>query len=123
MYYILIIFSSYTRHILIIYSSYTHHIQIIISSFVFSPSLNGKLECTAMEDSLIINIKEIRVQGSLQHSRHHGNSFRGLAVTPAINPVQEVKGAVEAEAEEVVRGDGFGFSGFLELEHLWQDGD
>ena len=66
-----------------------------------------------MEYSLIINIKEIRVQGRLQHPSHYRNQLRALPVTPAVHPVQQVKGAVEAEAEEVVSGDGFGFTGFL----------
>lgn len=66
-----------------------------------------------MEDTLIINVEEIGVKGGLNDSSEHGDRFRILAVGPAINPIEEVKGAVEAQTEEIMRGDGFGFTGLL----------
>lgn len=92
----------------------TYSIYLRINQYpLFALSLNGKLKCTSMENSLIIYIKEIRVQGRLQYPSHYRNQLRALPVAPAVYPVQQVKGTVEAEAEEVVRGDGFGFTSFL----------
>lgn len=75
-----------------------------------------------MEDSLVINVKEVGVQGGLKDTGEDGNHFGRFLEAPTIYPVQQIEGTVEAQAEEVMGGDGFGFTGFLELEHLGKDG-
>lgn len=39
-------------------------------------------------------------------------------MSPAVNPVQQVETAVETQTQQVMGGDGFSFTGPLQLEHL-----
>ena len=100
-----------------------HVFHLLSSPLLGFSILNGKFECPSVEDSFVVNVKEIGVKGGLQDAGEDRDGLGGFVEAPAINPVQEVEGAVQAQAEEVMRGDGFGFSGFLELKHLREDGN
>lgn len=76
-----------------------------------------------MKDPLVVNPEKVRIQPGLQESRQDNHQLSRVTASVAVDPVEEVAEAVEAEGKEVVGGDGFGFAGFLELEHLGQDGD
>jgi hypothetical protein len=76
-----------------------------------------------VEDALVVDVKEVRIQDRLQNPRQNDHDLRSLPHVPLVNPVEDVKGAVETETEEVVRGDCFGLASLLQLEHLGKDGD
>lgn len=76
-----------------------------------------------MEDPFIVNIEKVGIKCRLQYTRQHRNQLRRLAIAPSVDPVEDVEGAVQTQAQEVVGGDGFGFTSFLQLEHLRQNGD
>jgi len=52
-----------------------------------------------------------------KHLRHY-NTFNVVSV----DPVEDVEETVDAESEEVMRGNRFGFSGFLDHEELGKNG-
>ena len=71
----------------------------------------------------IINPKEIRIQHRLHNPRHPRDLIRIPLREVSVEPVRDVKRAVETEREEIVCGYCFGFAGALEHEELGEDGD
>ena len=53
---------------------------------------------------------------------NHGNEVKEALEIEAPDPVDEVQGAVEAQEEQVVGGDGLRLPGLADHEELWQDG-
>ena len=71
----------------------------------------------------IIDVEKVRIQNRLQRPRHPGDLIHIALCKVSVQPVGDVERPVDAEREEVVRGDGVGFAGALEHEELWEDGD
>lgn len=58
-----------------------------------------------MKDSLIINPEKVGIQARLQQPRQHHNQLQPITMIPAINPVQQVKHTVHAQAQQIMRSD------------------
>ncbi len=69
-----------------------------------------------------VEIKEITVQDCLNDACHDGDHVEEAFEVEAPDPVDEIQGTIEAEEEQVVSGDGLGFSGLADHEQLWEDG-
>lgn len=69
-----------------------------------------------------VEIKEITVQDCLNDACHDGDHVEEAFEVEAPDPVDEIQGAIEAEEEQVVCGDGLGFSGLADHEQLREDG-
>lgn len=69
-----------------------------------------------------VKIEEIAVKDGLHHPRHHGDLVEEAFRVIAPHPVCDVEGAVKAEEEQVVRGDGLRLPGFGDHEELRHDG-
>lgn len=88
-------------------------------------ALDGELELLALEDLVVVNVEKVAVQNGLDETGDDSNpvslvvGLNGIAV----DPVGDVESAVDAESEEVVRGDSLGLAGALKHEELGQDGD
>lgn len=69
-----------------------------------------------------IQIEEVAVEDGLHHPGNDGDHVKeSLKVEPPY-PVDEVKGSVESQEEQVVGGDGLGLTGLADHEELGQDG-
>lgn len=69
-----------------------------------------------------IQIEEVAVEDCLYDPGNDGNHVEeSLEVEPPY-PVEEVKGSVESQEEQVVGGDGLGLTGLADHEKLRQDG-
>lgn len=72
---------------------------------------------------LVVDVEKVRVKAGLQDTSQNDNGFRSLTSHHPPDPVQEVKATVGTEGHQVMRCDGFGFTGLLEREELRKDGD
>ena len=68
---------------------------------------------------------EVDVQRRLDDAEHDGDGIEValLLVGDALNPVEDVEGAVGAQADEVVGVDDRGDGGLAEEEELWENAD
>lgn len=88
-------------------------------------SLHGQLELLALEDLCVVDPEKVAVEDGLDDAGDNGDPVdlvSGLGEV-AVDPVGNVEGAVAAEGEEVVGGDGLGLAGALQHEELGQDRD
>lgn len=68
-----------------------------------------------------VQVEEVAVQDGLDNAGHHGNEVEEALEVEAPDPVDEVQGAVEAQEEQVVGGDGLRLPRLADHEELWQD--
>ena len=88
---------------------------------------NGALEEGSGQDTAWltfrdVQVEEVAVQDGLDDAGHHGDEVEEALEVEAPDPVDEVQGAVEAQEEQVVRGDGLRLPGLADHEELRQDG-
>lgn len=69
-----------------------------------------------------VEIEEVAVEDGLHHTGHHRDLVVELLGVVAPDPVGDVEGAVEAQEEKVVGGDGLRFPRLADHEELREDG-
>lgn len=69
-----------------------------------------------------IKVEEIAIQDGLDHSSHNGDHVKEALKVEPPDPVEEIKGTVDTQAEQIVGGDGLSLSGLTDQEQLRQDG-
>ena len=85
--------------------------------------LSWKHNLLAGHDLGDVEIEEVAVEHSLDHSGHDGDDVVEGLVVVAEDPVDDVEAAVTAEGEQVVAGDRLGLPRLGDHEQLGQDGD
>lgn len=86
--------------------------------------LDRQLKLLALEDLVVINVEKVAVQNGLNDTSDNGDpvnlmlGFRDVAV----DPVGNVKRAVDSESEQVVGSDGLGLACALQHEQLRENG-
>lgn len=68
-----------------------------------------------------IKVEEVTVQDSLDHSGHDGDQIKEAFKVVTPDPVEDVEGPIQAQAEQVVRGDGLRLASLADHEELRQD--
>lgn len=89
----------------------------------YSP-LDRQLKLLALEDLVVINVEKVAVQNGLDDAGDNGdpvNLMLGLGDV-AVDPVGNIKGAVDSESEQVVGRDGLGLARALQHEQLRENG-
>lgn len=84
--------------------------------------LSWQTQLLSFQHFCYVEIKEITVQDCLNDACHDGDHVEEAFEVEAPDPIHEIQGAIEAEEEQVVSGDGLGFSGLADHEQLWEDG-
>ena len=97
-------------------------LQEAISQYLKLP-LSWKHDLLAGHDLGNVEIEEVAVEHSLDHSGHDGDDVVEGLVVVAEDPVDDVEAAVTAEGEQVVAGDRLGLPRLGDHEQLGQDGD
>lgn len=69
-----------------------------------------------------IQVEEVAVEDSLHHTGHDGDHVEETLKVEAPYPVDEVERPVEAQKEQVVRGDGLRLASLADHEQLGEDG-
>ena len=82
----------------------------------------GRGQDTAWRTFRDVQVEEVTVQDGLDNAGHHSNEVEEALEVEAPDPVDEVQGAVEAQEEQVVGGDGLCLPGLADHEELRQDG-
>ena len=82
----------------------------------------GRGQDTAWRTFRDVQVEEVAVQDGLHNAGHHGDEVKEALEVEAPDPVDEVQGAVEAQEEQVVGGDGLCLPGLADHEELRQDG-
>lgn len=88
------------------------------------PYLYRQLELLALHDLGVVDPEEVRVQNRLDDASDDGDPV-GLVLRlgqVAVDPIGDVEPAVDAQGEQVVRGDGLGLACALQHKQLRQDG-
>lgn len=106
-------------------NGWIHAIFLVSHPLTCSHSLNGQLKLLSLHDSRIVNPEEVAIKQRLKDTRRHRNVVNLMLRfgNVAVDPVGDVQGAVDAEGEDVVGGDGLGLTGTLEHEELRKNGD
>lgn len=81
-----------------------------------------KLQFLALEHLCNIKVEKVTIEERLHAAGHDRNDVVETFEVISVNPVENIKGAVHAESEQVVRCDGFCFTSFCHHEQLRQDG-
>lgn len=68
-----------------------------------------------------IKIEEVTVEDSLNHSSYHGNQVKEALKIETPDPVEEIQGSIQAQAEQIVGGDRLCLAGLADHEELRQD--
>lgn len=68
-----------------------------------------------------IKVEEVTVQDSLHHSSHDGDHIEEAFEIVTPDPVEDVECTVQAQAEQVVCGDGLRLASLADHEELRQD--
>lgn len=68
-----------------------------------------------------IKVEEVTVEDSLDHTGHNGNHIKEALKVVTPDPVEEIEGSIQAQAEQVVGGDGLSLAGLADHEELGQD--
>lgn len=68
-----------------------------------------------------IKIEEVTVEDSLDHTSHYGNHVKEALKVETPDPVEEVKGPIQPQAEQVVGGDRLSLPGLADHEELRQN--
>lgn len=69
-----------------------------------------------------IKVEEVTIQDGLDHSSHNSDHVKEALKVEPPDPVEEIEGTVDTQAEQVMSGDGLGLSGLTDQEELRQDG-
>lgn len=92
----------------------------------FGSSSHGQLELLALENLVVVDVEEVRVQNRLNETSNNGNPVDLVLVgrlhQVSVDPVGNVQGAVATEGKEVVGGDGLGLASSLQHEQLGKNG-
>lgn len=68
-----------------------------------------------------IKVEEVTIQDSLHHSGHDGDQIKEALEIETPDPVEDVEGPVQAQAEQVMSGDGLRLAGLADHEELRKD--
>lgn len=68
-----------------------------------------------------IKVEEVTIQDSLHHSGHDGDQIEEAFEIETPDPVEDVEGPVQAQAEQVMSGDGLRLAGLADHEELRKD--
>lgn len=69
-----------------------------------------------------IKVKEVTIQDGLDHPSHNSDHVKEALKVEPPDPVEEIEGTVDTQAEQIVCGDGLGLAGLTDQEELRQDG-
>lgn len=69
-----------------------------------------------------IKVEEVTIQDGLDHPSHNSNHVKEALKVEPPDPVEEIEGTVDTQAEQIVGGDGLSLSGLTDQEELRQDG-
>ncbi len=68
-----------------------------------------------------VKVEEVTVEDSLDHSGHNGDQVEEAFKVETPNPVEKIESPIQAQAEQVVGGDGLCLAGLADHEKLRQD--
>lgn len=68
-----------------------------------------------------VKVEEVAIEDGLDHAGHDGDQVEEALEEVTPEPVEDVEGAVHAQAEQVVGGDGLRLAGLGDHEELRQD--
>ena len=69
-------------------------------------NLSGEGELLALEHLGYVQVEEVAVEDGLNDAGNDGDEVEEALRVVAVNPVEQVQAAVQAESEQVVSGDG-----------------
>lgn len=69
-----------------------------------------------------VKVEEVTIENSLDDPSHDGNHVKEALKVEPPEPVEEVEGAVDPQAEQIVGSDGLGLAGLANHKELRQDG-
>ena len=69
-----------------------------------------------------VEIEEVAIEHGLDATGHHGNQVKEALRIVAVDPVEDVKGSVDAQGKQVVAGDGLCLSSLADHEQLRKNG-
>jgi hypothetical protein len=72
---------------------------------------------------LVVDIEKVRIKTGLEDTSQNDNSFWSLSGHHPPDPIHKVECTVGTEGHQVMRCDGFGFTGFLKRKELGKDGN
>lgn len=84
--------------------------------------LRWQAQLLALQHFSDIKVEEVTVEDSLDHSGHNGDHVEEALEIEAPDPVEEIEGPIQAQAEQVVGGDGLGLARLADHEELREDG-
>ena len=85
--------------------------------------LGWQLQLLTLENLGDVEIEEVAVEDGLNTASNDGDDVKESVVVVSPDPVEDVEGAVGAESEEIVAGDGLRLASLAHHEQLGQDGD
>lgn len=68
-----------------------------------------------------IKVEEVTVEDSLDHTSHDGNHVKEALEIETPDPVEEIEGPIQTQAEQVVGGDCLSLTSLADHEQLGQD--
>lgn len=68
-----------------------------------------------------IKVEEVTVEDSLDHTGHNGDQIKEVFKVVTPDPVEDIKGPVQTQAEQVVSGDRLCLPSLADHEELGQD--
>lgn len=68
-----------------------------------------------------IKVEEVTVEDSLDHTGHNGDHVKEAFKVETPDPVEEIEGSIQAQAEQVMGGDRLCFTSLADHEELRQD--
>jgi len=86
-------------------------------------NLSGEGELLALEHLGYVQVEEVAVEDGLNDAGNDGDEVKEALRVVAVNPVEQVQAAVQAESEQVVSGDGLSLASLADHEQLGKDGD
>lgn len=69
-----------------------------------------------------IKVEEVTIQDGLDHPSHNSDHVKEAFKVEPPDPVEEIQGTVDTQAEQIVGGDGLSFTSLTDQEELRQDG-
>lgn len=69
-----------------------------------------------------IKVEEVTIQDGLDHPSHNSDHVEEALKVEPPDPVEEIEGTVDPQAEQIVGGDGLSLSSLTDQEELRQNG-
>lgn len=102
-------------------TSSPHPLSLLGVAVSFHAFLRWQAQLLAFQHFGDIKIEEVTVEDSLDHTSHYGNHVKEALKVETPDPVEEVKGPIQPQAEQVVGGDRLSLPGLADHEELRQN--